>query len=103
MLEGDVAVWLGGGLPPHAAGYLSDFTTRYMDPTEVYQRFVALANEFPNIAEIVPLPNLTNGYQRKAQANMAGSRLCPAASAATHSAARWSGRPHVPRLGARGR
>jgi hypothetical protein len=73
MLEGDVEVWLGGGLPPHAAGYLSDFTTRYMDPTEVRARFVALANEFPNIAELVTLPNLTNGYQRKAQANMAGS------------------------------
>ena len=72
-LEGDVSVWLGGGLPPHADGYLSDFTTRYMDPTEVYQRFDELAAEFSNIAEMVPLPNPTNGYQRRAQANMAGS------------------------------
>ena len=73
MLEGDVEVWLGGGLPPHAPGYLSDFTTRYMDPTEVRARFLELAAEFPNISEIVPLPYETNGYQRKAQANMAGS------------------------------
>ena len=73
MLEGDVKVWLAGGLPPHADGYLSDFTTRYMDPTEVYQRFDELAAEFSNIAEMVPLPNPTNGYQRRAQANMAGS------------------------------
>ncbi len=72
-LEGDVTVWLGGGLPPHADGYLSDFTTRYMDPTEVYQRFDELAAEFSNIAEMVPLPYPTNGYQRRAQANMAGS------------------------------
>ncbi|MGH9027533.1 MAG: M14 family metallopeptidase [Acidimicrobiia bacterium] len=72
-LEGDVTVWLGGGLPPHAPGYLSDFTTRYMDPTEVRARFTALAAEFPNISEIMALPNLTNGYQRKAQANMAGT------------------------------
>jgi Zinc carboxypeptidase/Chitobiase/beta-hexosaminidase C-terminal domain len=72
-LEGDVSVWLGGGLPPHAPGYLSDFTTRYMDPTEVKARFEALAAEFSNIAELIPLPNLTNGYQRKAQANMAGT------------------------------
>jgi hypothetical protein len=73
MLEGDVQVWVGGGLPPHAAGYLSDFTTRYMDPTEVYQRFDELAAEFSNIAEMIPLPYATNGYQRRAQANMAGS------------------------------
>ena len=66
-------MWVGGGLPPHAAGYLSDFTTRYMDPTEVYQRFDELAAEFSNIAEMVPLPYPTNGYQRRAQANMAGS------------------------------
>jgi hypothetical protein len=72
-LEGDVSVWLGGGLPPHAPGYLSDFTTRYMDPTEVKTRFEALAAEFPNISQILALPNLTNGYQRKAQANMAGT------------------------------
>jgi hypothetical protein len=72
-LEGDVSVWLGGGLPPHAPGYLTDFTTRYMDPTEVRQRFFDLAEEFPNITEIVELPYPTNGYQRKAQANMAGS------------------------------
>ena len=73
MLEGNVTVWLAGGLPPHAAGYLSDFTTRYMDPTEVYHRFDELAAEFSNIAEMVPLPNPTNGYQRRAQANIAGS------------------------------
>jgi Zinc carboxypeptidase/Chitobiase/beta-hexosaminidase C-terminal domain len=74
-LEGNVSVWLGGGLPPHASGYLSDFTTRYMDPTEVKQRFLDLAAEFSNIAEIVPLPYETNGYQRKAQATMAGTTL----------------------------
>jgi Zinc carboxypeptidase/Chitobiase/beta-hexosaminidase C-terminal domain len=73
MLEGNVETWLGGGLPPHAPGYQSDFTTRYMDPTEVRARFIGLADEFSNIAELIPLPHLTNGYQRKAQANMAGS------------------------------
>jgi hypothetical protein len=72
-LEGDVKVWLGGGLPPHAPGYLSDFTTRYMDPTEVRQRFFDLADEFPNISEIVELPYETNGYQRRAQATMNGT------------------------------
>jgi hypothetical protein len=35
-IEADVNVWLGGGLPPMRDGFLKDFTTRYMDPTEVY-------------------------------------------------------------------
>ena len=48
----------------------ADFTTRYMDPTEVYERFDELAAEFPNIAQLIPLPNRTNGYQRRAQATM---------------------------------
>jgi hypothetical protein len=71
-VEADVNTWLGGGLPPMGPGYLKDFTTRYMDPTEVYQRFDQLAAEFPNISELITLPNKTNGYQRKAQATMAG-------------------------------
>jgi Zinc carboxypeptidase/Chitobiase/beta-hexosaminidase C-terminal domain len=75
MLEGDVSVWLGGGLPPHVPGYLSDFTTRYMDPTEVYARFEELAAEFPNISELITLPYESNGYQRRAQATMAGATL----------------------------
>ena len=40
-LEGDVSMWLGTGVPPAVPGYLSDFTTRYMDPTEVRARFFA--------------------------------------------------------------
>ena len=72
-LEGDVSTWIGSGVPPAVPGYLSDFTTRYMDPTEVRARFFALADEYSNIAELVKLPYKTNGYQRKSQANMAGS------------------------------
>ena len=56
-----------------ADGFLKDFTTHYMDPTEVYGRFHELADEFPNISELITLPNKTNGYQRKAQANMSGA------------------------------
>jgi Zinc carboxypeptidase/Chitobiase/beta-hexosaminidase C-terminal domain len=73
--EADVNVWLAGGLPPMRSGFLKDFTTRYMDPTEVYARFDALATEFSNIAELITLPHKTNGYQRKAQANMSGTLL----------------------------
>lgn len=70
--EAPVQVWLGGGLPPMNDTFQRDFTTRYMDPTEVYARFDALAAEFPDIAELITLPHKTNGYQRRAQALMAG-------------------------------
>ena len=46
-------------------GHLTDFTTHYLDPTEVYARFDQLAAEFSNIAELIP-PYTTNGYQRRA-------------------------------------
>jgi hypothetical protein len=72
-IEADVDVWLGGGLPPMRSGFLKDFTTRYLDPTEVYARFDELAAEFPNLAELITLPYRTNGYQRRAQANMSGA------------------------------
>jgi Zinc carboxypeptidase/Chitobiase/beta-hexosaminidase C-terminal domain len=71
-IEAPVQTWLGGGLPPMKKKFMSDFTTRYMDPTEVYTRFGELAAEFPNLAEMITLPNKTNGYQRRAQALMAG-------------------------------
>jgi hypothetical protein len=70
--EADVNVWLGGGLPP-MGNFLRDFTTRYMDPTEVYGKLGELAAEFPNLARLVELPYETNGYQRRAQATMAGA------------------------------
>jgi Zinc carboxypeptidase/Chitobiase/beta-hexosaminidase C-terminal domain len=70
--EADVNVWLGGGLPP-MGNFLRDFTTNYMDPTEVYGKLGALAAEFPNISSLVKLPHKTNGYQRRAQATMAGA------------------------------
>jgi Zinc carboxypeptidase/Chitobiase/beta-hexosaminidase C-terminal domain len=72
-IEADVNTWLGGGLPPMHSRYLKDFTTRYMDPTEVYDRFKSLAREFPNISQLIPLPHKTNGYQRRAQALMSGA------------------------------
>jgi hypothetical protein len=72
-IEADVNVWLGGGLPPMRSGFLKDFTTRYLDPTEVYARLSDLAAEFPNISQLVTLPYRTNGYQRRAQAIMSGT------------------------------
>ena len=50
-------VWLGGGLPPMNETFQSDFTTRYMDPTEVYAKLGQLAAEFPDISELITLPH----------------------------------------------
>jgi hypothetical protein len=72
FVEAPVNTWLGGGLPPMSSTFLSDFTTRYLDPTEVYARVRELAAEFPDLTTIIPLPHKTNGYQRRAQALMAG-------------------------------
>ena len=55
-----------------SSNFLSNFTTRYLDPTELYGRFRELADEFPDLTTIIPLPYKTNGYQRRAQALMAG-------------------------------
>ncbi len=73
-IEAPVQIWLGAELPMKST-FLTDFTTRYMDPTEVYARFDQLAAEFSDIAELIPLPYATNGYQRRAQATMAGLTL----------------------------
>ena len=72
FVEADVNTWLGGGLPPMSSNFLSNFTTRYLDPTELYGRFRELADEFPDLTTLITLPNKTNGYQRRAQALMAG-------------------------------
>ena len=70
VAEAPVGEWVGTTRPPHAGGYLTGFFSRYMDPTEITDRFTALAAEFPEVAEIVNLPHLTNGYRRKAQTVM---------------------------------
>ena len=48
-----VTEWAGKALPPRIAAFQKDFITKYMDPTEAYERLDALAAEFPDIAEIV--------------------------------------------------
>ena len=46
--------------------YQTGFVDHYMDPTELYDRIESLAAEFPDLAEIIELPYLTNGYRRQA-------------------------------------
>ncbi|MGW9629382.1 M14 family metallopeptidase [Agromyces sp. NPDC055520] len=48
--------------------YQRDFITSYLTPQELTARIQSLAAEFPDLAEIVEMPNQTAGYQRHAQA-----------------------------------
>ena len=50
--------------------YKRDFVDDYKHPQQLYARFEQLAAANPEIAEIVAMPNKTNGYQRKAQATI---------------------------------
>lgn len=63
-----VVEWLGDPRPEPSPHYATGFVDHYMDPTELYDRIEALADEFPGLAEIIELPHQTNGYRRKAQA-----------------------------------
>ena len=72
---GNVSDWLADvdaadGQPD----YKWDFVHEYKHPQQLYARFEEIAQQNPDIAEIVTLPNKTNGYQRKAQATIGGDR-----------------------------
>ncbi len=68
-----VSEWLGQGLPPHVAGFRTQFFTKYQDPTETRADLDALAAAYPELMSVVNTPELTSGYQRKAQATMNGT------------------------------
>jgi hypothetical protein len=52
--------------------YEKSFVHAYLTPQELYERIELLHESYPSLTEIVELPFLTNGYQRKAMASMAG-------------------------------
>ena len=68
-----VSEWLGNDLPPHVAGFRTQFFTNYQDPTETRADLDALAAQYPELMSVVNMPETTSGYQRKAQATMNGT------------------------------
>src|SRR3954454_2669941 len=83
---GPVSNWLEDVTPmDDAPGYQHDFVDDYKTPQQVYARFEEIAQQYKDIAEIVPLKNKTNGYQRKAQATIGGTGQ----SAVVVSSAAW--------------
>jgi hypothetical protein len=64
-----VKPWVSqNGSGAYPAGFQKDFVTHYTDSQEDYAKIRALAAEFPNISEIINLPNKSPGYQRYSQA-----------------------------------
>ena len=68
-----VTEWLGNNLPPHVAGFKTEFFTHYQDPTETRANLDALAAQYPDLMSVVNMPEQTSGYQRKSQAIMNGT------------------------------
>jgi hypothetical protein len=56
--------------PEYPPGFQNHFFDSYMDPTQVHDQLGDLADEFPNLVEVVDLPNPTDGYQRPGMAIM---------------------------------
>jgi Zinc carboxypeptidase/Chitobiase/beta-hexosaminidase C-terminal domain len=71
VATGLVSDWLEDVVPLTAdPQYEWDFVDGYRHPQQLYSRFEEIAEQYPRIAQIVELPNKTNGYQRKAQATV---------------------------------
>ncbi len=81
-LEAPVRVWADEPLAPTGINFATQYFTAYMDPTQVANRFQSLATEFSGLAELITLPEQTNGYSRKAMCVMSGTAACNAAGTA---------------------
>lgn len=68
-----ITEWLGKEPKHPKTDYVTDFVDHYMAPNELYERAEKLAKEFPNLVEIIDMPNKTNGYRRLAQATIGGT------------------------------
>src|SRR4051812_28242106 len=78
-----VSEWLGKDLPPHVAGFKTEFFTHYQDPTETRADLDALAAKSRELRSVVNRPEKTSGYQRKSQAIMFGTGAIGSAPPAT--------------------
>ena len=54
--------WTGKALPPRVAGFQKDFISKYMDPTEVYNRMDELTRDHGDIMQAINLPHKTACY-----------------------------------------
>ncbi|MBU2662790.1 peptidase M14 [Actinoplanes bogorensis] len=71
------AAWPGATPPPTPNGYQKDFVDAYMTPVDVRARIKRLGRQYPNLVDVINLPNKTQGYRRTAVAYLGN----PAAAA----------------------
>ncbi len=62
--EADVTEWLPTTFPPRNNRYFTGFLDHYPDMYEIDELMDDLVAEFPDLAELIELPYLTNGYRR---------------------------------------
>ncbi len=62
------AAWPGATPPAPPAGYQKDFIDAYMTPVDIKARVARLARQYPDLVDVVDLPNKTQGYRRTATA-----------------------------------
>jgi hypothetical protein len=60
--------WPGATPPELPSGYQKDFVDAYMTPTDIKARIARLGRQYPDLVEVVDLPNKTQGYRRTATA-----------------------------------
>lgn len=87
---GKVSKWLDDVTPLTAdPSFKADFVDDYKTPQQLYSRFEEIAQQHPDIAEIVAMPYKTGGYQRKAQATIGSTTGTAAQSAVVVSSTAW--------------
>ncbi len=90
VTTGAVSDWLRDVTPLTAdPNYKWNYVDAYRHPQQVYDRFEEIAQQYPDIAEIVALPNKTNGYQRKAMATIGSTATANQPSAVVVHSAAW--------------
>lgn len=60
--------WPGDEPPEVPDDYQQDFIDSYMTPDDINERMDRLASQYPDLVEIIELPNQTHGYNRTAKA-----------------------------------
>ncbi|MGB3444399.1 MAG: M14 family zinc carboxypeptidase [Actinophytocola sp.] len=60
--------WPGATPPELPSGYQKDFVDAYMTPTDIKARVARLGRQYPDLVDVVDLPNKTQGYRRTATA-----------------------------------
>jgi hypothetical protein len=61
-------LWPGATPPSTPKKYQKDFISAYMTPEDVQARIERLASQYPNLVDVINLPNPTQGYRRTAVA-----------------------------------